>query len=363
MNKSEFNALNKRIKILESKLLEAKQVGTLYHICTLSAYLKYIIPTDTLSSSGKYMNWLYKGSNYVSFTRDKKFTVETDAVYGADVLIKLVVDGDKLSEHYKIGPYNDFAYDYTGNKFDDSDMILHREKEEAVKGPIKNISKYIKAIYFDAKSMNQNILNSIKRLSGVNNKVQYQNFIAGKSTPFKTFLKNSEIKDGTDIYQFITILSKYSDSAQMLFSYDLNKIKSAIENGADINAEYDTHGLPLNFYSKSDDNYNIVKYFLVNAASKLSDSYGITPLHVAAQYDCVRLISYLIENEFVDCDAQANNGITPLMLAAKYGNHDSVYLLLDYGADQTIKANNGKTAYTLATDKDVRELLLHDLLN
>jgi ankyrin repeat protein len=357
MNKSEFNALDKRIKILESQLLESKQVGTLYHVCTLSAYLKYILPTDTLSSSGKYTNWLYKGSNYVSFTRDKKFTVETGTVDKADVLIKLVVDGDKLSEHYKIGPYNDFAYDYKGNKFDDSDMILYREKEEVVKGPIKNISKYIKAVYFDAKSMNQNILNSIKRLSALNNKAQYQNFIAGKSTPFKMFLKNSEIKNGTDIYDCISIFENYTDNTRDLFSYDLDKIRSAIENGADINAEHDKYGLPLNFYCKSDDNYKIVKYLLANNADTLGDSYGITPLHVAAQYDCVRLISFLVENGLVDCDVQTDDGTTPLMLAVKYNNYDSAYLLLDYGADQTIKSNNGLTVYKLAKNQDIVDLL------
>lgn len=357
MNKSEFNALNKRIKILESKLLEAKQVGTLYHICTLSAYLKYILPTDTLSSSGKYMNWLYKGSNYVSFTRDKKFTVETSAVDKADVLIKLVIDGDKLSEHYKIGPYNDFAYDYKGNKFDDSDAILHREKEEVVKGPIKNISKYIKAVYFDTRNMNQNILNSLKRLSGINHKVQYYNFIAVKSKQFRKFLESSEIKNGTDIYDCISIFENYTDNTRDLFSYDFDKIQSAIENGADINAEHDKYGLPLNFYCKSDDNYSIVKYLLANNASTLGDNYGITPLHIAAQYDCVRLISFLVENSFVDCDAQTDDGTTPLMLAVKYNNYDSAYLLLDYGADQTIKSNNGLTVYKLAKNQDIIELL------
>ena len=54
-----YKSLERRVKFLESNLLlESKQVGTIYHICKLDAYLKYILPKDTLSASGNYINHL-----------------------------------------------------------------------------------------------------------------------------------------------------------------------------------------------------------------------------------------------------------------------------------------------------------------
>ena len=39
---------NKRMSRLNNKVFEAKHVGTLYHVCSLKDYLKYILPNDTL---------------------------------------------------------------------------------------------------------------------------------------------------------------------------------------------------------------------------------------------------------------------------------------------------------------------------
>ena len=36
---------------------ESKQVGNLYHVTTLEGVANYIAPNDTLSGSGKYMNY------------------------------------------------------------------------------------------------------------------------------------------------------------------------------------------------------------------------------------------------------------------------------------------------------------------
>ena len=139
---------NKRFANLENKVYEAKQVGTLYHVCSLKEYLKYVLPNDQLSASGKYYNFLYGGANYVSFTRDKKFVLDTrdDDI----ILVQIVVDGDKLSENYKIGPYNDFAFGGSHNTVKKKkDDFRKREMEECVKGPIKNLSKYVIEVRFD----------------------------------------------------------------------------------------------------------------------------------------------------------------------------------------------------------------------
>jgi hypothetical protein len=130
-------------------IFESKQVGDLYHVCNTEAIAKYIAPTDTLSASGKFQNYLKGGSNYISFTRNKRFIVNVESTQQF-VLFRFVVDGDFLSENYSITPYNDFAYNVdTGKRFRDTKNIPTKtEFEEIVKGPIKHFSRYIKKILF-----------------------------------------------------------------------------------------------------------------------------------------------------------------------------------------------------------------------
>lgn len=155
------------VKLFKKYVTEAKQVGTLYHICSLSD-LEYIIPNDTLSSSGMYYNKLLKTDKAVSFTRDKNFHVDVPKVANSPIRVQLVVDGDKLSENHKVTPYNDF---YTGNELDSNVYApkspykidpKYLEKEEAVIGPIKNFSKYLKSINIIINSLPDKELDDIK---------------------------------------------------------------------------------------------------------------------------------------------------------------------------------------------------------
>lgn len=136
----------------KSKMFEAKQVGDLYHVCSLRALSKYIAPTDTLQGSGKYNNWLLGGdTDIVSFTRDVRFILHTWRDEEFPVVFQFKVDGNKLSENHKITPYNDFHYDISNGLpiEEEQDEIPYREKEEVVRGKIHPFSKYIKEVYFD----------------------------------------------------------------------------------------------------------------------------------------------------------------------------------------------------------------------
>ena len=55
----------------------------------------------------------------------------------------------------------------------------------------------------------------------------------------------------------------------------------------------------------------------------------------------------LLEN-FAYIDAASPNGTTPLMMAAMYGNSSAVKLLLEAGADPTLKNQLGLTAIDFA---------------
>ena len=77
---------------------------------------------------------------------------------------------------------------------------------------------------------------------------------------------------------------------------------------------------------------------------------GWAPLHYAASAGSAQhtqIIALLIENHAY-IDATSPNGTTPLMMAAQYGSLASVQLLLDEGADPTLKNQLGLTAADFA---------------
>lgn len=192
------NRLLSRVYKLENLLLknEARQVGTLYHVCNLSS-LNHILRTNTIESSGKWNNDLYNGSEWVSFTRSQYF-IPTDGLFhltSQNILFQIVVDGNRLSENYKIGPYNDWH-------FQGDDSPAYREMEESVKGPIKNASKYIKEIRFDF----YNECTSDKTLTLVSDldpDLIYFNFIRKRSNKVKSILDEANVTNGMSRDEFL----------------------------------------------------------------------------------------------------------------------------------------------------------------
>jgi hypothetical protein len=113
------------IKLLNI-LNEAKQVGTLYHWTDLMGSLN-IISQDFLKG---YLTDTFKEQPAISFTRDKNFYKGKNKL-AAKPEICFVIDGDKLSNHYKIQPFQD-------------PKIKKDEMEEKVlTDGIKNFSQYV----------------------------------------------------------------------------------------------------------------------------------------------------------------------------------------------------------------------------
>lgn len=345
--------LESRLRSVEHKVYEAKQVGTLYHVCSVKDYIKYILPNDTLQASGMYYNYAYGGDDFVSFTRDKGFVLESrdDDV----VLVQLVVDGDKLSENYKVRPYNDFAFGPDGEMKDDD--FRRREMEECVKGPIKNISKYIKEIRFDIAAQHdltqEPDINVLKRKKKTLKDFVYHKFIRGKSADIPA-------PDGTKLKDFLPILDKYlasENKQEMLFSYDEDEVAEAIELGADVNKKSVADGYPLEYYCEDDDSLPIIKMLLKAGANpNVKTKAGIPLLSYAIDCVCDNVAKALIKAG-AEIEARDITGKTALIHAAEADNADMVKILIKAGAKVDAIDNSGKSAISYASGDRVIRLL------
>lgn len=86
---------------------------------------------------------------------------------------------------------------------------------------------------------------------------------------------------------------------------------------------------------------------------------GWTPLHYAATCttpDAKAMVALLLE-EHAYIDAASPNGTTPLMMAVRYGAADVARLLVDEGADPTLKNELGLTALDFARQADRADMV------
>lgn len=67
--------------------------------------------------------------------------------------------------------------------------------------------------------------------------------------------------------------------------------------------------------------------------------------------DRIRMVSSLIKVG-IDINSKNIDGVTPLMAAAQYGRADIIELLLQHGADKSVKNVYGHTAYDIAKEKN-----------
>lgn len=82
---------------------------------------------------------------------------------------------------------------------------------------------------------------------------------------------------------------------------------------------------------------------------------GWQPLHYAACQPNAKMIGLLLENG-ANVDARSPNYTTPLMMAARYGSVNDVKILLDSGADTTLKNEQGLTAHDFAMMDNRRDV-------
>ena len=78
---------------------------------------------------------------------------------------------------------------------------------------------------------------------------------------------------------------------------------------------------------------------------------GWAPLHYAATGGGAPVVQLLLDH-YAYIDAESPNGSTPLMMAAMFGSEESVTVLLNAGADPTLRNSKGLTALDFAQRAD-----------
>lgn len=146
---------------------------------------------------------------------------------------------------------------------------------------------------------------------------------------------------------------------------DLEKVKRAIEKGADINStdHHDWTALHAAAGITYDEKniapaQEIVEYLVQNGADvNARGPKGVRPLHYAAGYGTLGIAKCLLENG-ADVNATNDEGMTPIMSAAALGKPEMIELLLEYGADIYLKSNKGRDALSFASETHgIREKL------
>ena len=132
--------------------------------------------------------------------------------------------------------------------------------------------------------------------------------------------------------------------------------------GADINLQNSISDSPY-LYAGAQGRTEILAYMLKNATPDLNkhNRYGGNALIPAAEKGHIDNVKLLLEDGREDIDFQNDFGYTALIEAVglREGNQlyqDIVKLLMENGADQSIKDNSGRTAMDYANQKGYTEI-------
>ena len=118
--------------------------------------------------------------------------------------------------------------------------------------------------------------------------------------------------------------------------------KSLIKKGADVNAKYLLGMTPLHLALEFD-YFEMAELLIKNGADvNAKGNINMTPLHLALEFDYFEMAELLIKNG-ADVNAKGNINMTPLHLASFKGNLELAELLIKKGADMNAKTQWGDT--------------------
>ncbi len=135
---------------------------------------------------------------------------------------------------------------------------------------------------------------------------------------------------------------------------DIERVKSFISKGADVNAKDEKDNTPLHLVAKYGyDKQNIAELLIARGAEvNARNNEGWTPLHFTAwrSYTGHRNIAELLIAKNADTNARDKDGCIPLHYAAGSGSKKMIELLLANGSEINSKDKSGSTALCHAID-------------
>jgi ankyrin repeat protein len=142
---------------------------------------------------------------------------------------------------------------------------------------------------------------------------------------------------------------------------DLEQLKKAIDECADVNAAIDGGYTPL-FIAALKGHSEAVQYLLAKKDIDVNkaDNEGDTPLYIAAQKGHSEIVKHLLEKKGIDVNAADKNGVTPLYAAAYNGHSKVVQLLVaKEGIDVNAPREYGATPLYVAAALGHSEVVKH----
>ncbi|MBC6415998.1 MAG: ankyrin repeat domain-containing protein [Bdellovibrionales bacterium] len=130
---------------------------------------------------------------------------------------------------------------------------------------------------------------------------------------------------------------------------DVERIENLIALGFDVNERDDRGQTPLHYASRYGILNKVVKALLkAGAEVNATDKNGYTPLHITSLYgsDNLDVMKTLLEAK-AEVNVKDNKGNTPLYWAVVFQRIDKVKVLLEFGADPSIKNKNEGTPYDI----------------
>ncbi len=151
-----------------------------------------------------------------------------------------------------------------------------------------------------------------------------------------------------------------NDIHQSIKLGDVEAVKAFLDKGNDINKLYGKGQTLLFDAIKGDRSYKVAKYLLERGADVNFVTDGITPLMYAVAYQNLTIVKTLI-NHKADINYVSKEKQSAVLFAIKGRNPEALQLLIDHGADPSIKIQADYSAIDLAKEENIREIL--DVLN
>ena len=174
----------------------------------------------------------------------------------------------------------------------------------------------------------------------------------GKAEDLKKIINLIGIKN-INIYD----ANKYTALHHASISGRLENVRVLIGYGANINAQSSgetRNWLPIHYASKFNFKEIVEEFIHAGIDKEVKTSFGLTPLHVSAEFGSYEVAEYLIS---IKCDLNSetiieNQKLTPLHFAVLGNFYNMVILLISSGADRNKRTLDGDNALILASKRN-----------